>query len=133
MNILELAGSQEFRNLLLLIITVFVILISLKLIQFLDKLTKKAEFEKDIALRENLSDMAKNLIVTAEKRFVEDPSKREGWVIDMLKFHFSDDIKENPELTDDELLALVQKNYEELKTNIPETRWTAIEKKKSRK
>ncbi len=125
---MELIGSAELRNLLLLVITICVILISIRLVQFLNHMIEKAKFEKDIALRSNMARFAKDLIVTAEKRFSDEPQKREKWVIDMLKYHFSNEIKNKPEFDEEELLALVQKNYESLKTEIPEKRWEKIHK-----
>ncbi len=131
MEITDLFSSTQLSNFLLLLITICVVIVSAKLIQYLNHLISKASLEKNAALRKNLANVAKDLIVTAEKRFVEDPEKREGWVIDMLKFHFADEIKDKSDLNDDELLALVQKNYEEVKSKIPETRWKKIDKSKS--
>jgi len=122
----DLFASEAFRNALITVLTTIVLIIGVKLQGYLKQLTAKETINKLSTLRNYVGDVSQDLIVNAEKRFIDTGDKKEAWVVDMLKFQFADYVN-GGELTDDDLKAIVQKNYEELKSTIPDDRWKLIQ------
>ena len=122
----DLFASPAFRNALITILTTIVLILSVKLQGYLKQITDKEKINKLTTLRNYVGDVSQDLIVNAEKRFIDTGDKKEAWVVDMLKFEFADYVNTG-ELTDDDLKAIVQKNYEELKSTIPDERWKIIQ------
>ncbi|MBD3329815.1 hypothetical protein GF357_04970 [Candidatus Dojkabacteria bacterium] len=119
----ELFLSAAFRSALITVITTIVLIIGTRLQQYLNELTEKVRQQKITSLKDNLDESAQDLIVTAEKRIIEDALTKENWVVEMLRFQYANQLDKTPELTDAQLLAIVQSNYEELRSAIPEERW----------
>lgn len=119
----ELFLSAAFRSALTTVITTVVLIIGARLQQYLNELTEKVRQQKIQSLKDNIDESARDLIVTAEKRIIEDPLTKENWVVEMLRFQYDDQLEKMPEFSDAQLLATVQANYEELRSKIPEERW----------